>query len=265
MDEPALLQPEWQRKNVVPALSEYYDHIWVYGLPQICDPLAGVDVPASVRHKLIYTGYLERSALNDPPNHAPAPQNDDPFILVTPGGGGDGETLVDWVLRAYEADVDMQNRALIVLGPFMQSSRQAEFMTRAEALQKVDTITFDAHFERLVERTVGVVAMGGYNTFCEILSFDKRALIVPRTIPRREQYIRASRAEELGLVRMLCDDGVRRTEDMITALHDLPQQPKPSDSIVPGILDGLENVDRLVHQLLRKPSQTTPRLAERRS
>jgi predicted glycosyltransferase len=23
--------------------------------------------------------------------------------------------------------------------------------------------------------------MGGYNTFCEILSFDKRALIVPRT------------------------------------------------------------------------------------
>ena len=43
--------------------------------------------------------------------------------------------------------------------------------------------------------------MGGYNTFCEILSFDKRALIVPRTAPRMEQIIRASpRAEELGLV-----------------------------------------------------------------
>ena len=35
--------------------------------------------------------------------------------------------------------------------------------------------------------------MGGYNTFCEILSFDKRALIVPRTVPRLEQYIRAAR------------------------------------------------------------------------
>ena len=39
MDEPALLAPEWQRKNVLPALSDLYDEIWVYGLPQICDPL----------------------------------------------------------------------------------------------------------------------------------------------------------------------------------------------------------------------------------
>ena len=37
-------------------------------------------------------------------------------------------------------------------------------------------------------RAIGVVAMGGYNTFCEILSFDKRAIIVPRTAPRMEQY-----------------------------------------------------------------------------
>ena len=55
-------------------------------------------------------------------------------------------------------------------------------------------------------RAAGVVAMGGYNTFCEILSFDKPALIVPRTAPRLEQYIRAQRAAELGLVTMLSDD-----------------------------------------------------------
>ena len=261
MDEPSLLQPEWQRKKVIPALIEYYDHIWIYGLPQICDPLAGVDVPDSVRHKLIYTGYLERTSLNDPPQHSPGMQISDPFILVTPGGGGDGETMVDWVLRAYEADSEMPYRALIVLGPFMQSGQQADFMARAESLANVDTITFDAHIESLMERAVGVVAMGGYNTFCEILSFDKRALIVPRTKPRREQLIRASRAQELGLMRMLGDEGACETEDMITALHDLPQQPKPSDSIVPGILDGLENVDRLVQQLLRKRHQATPRLA----
>ena len=33
--------------------------------------------------------------------------------------------------------------------------------------------------------------MGGYNTYCEILSFDKPALIVPRMRPRLEQLIRA--------------------------------------------------------------------------
>ena len=43
MDDPDLLAPEWERKNVVPALRDLYDDIWVYGLPQICDPLEGVE------------------------------------------------------------------------------------------------------------------------------------------------------------------------------------------------------------------------------
>ena len=56
-----------------------------------------------------------------------------------------------------------------------------------------------------MEKATAVVAMGGYNTFCEILSLDKRALIVPRTQPRLEQHIRAVEAERLGLVRMLSE------------------------------------------------------------
>ena len=44
----------------MPALAELYDEIWVYGLPQICDPLEGIDVPPSVRDKMVYTGYLRR-------------------------------------------------------------------------------------------------------------------------------------------------------------------------------------------------------------
>ena len=50
MDDPSALESEWERKNAIPALSHYYDEIWVYGLPQICDPLAGLDLPLSVRH-----------------------------------------------------------------------------------------------------------------------------------------------------------------------------------------------------------------------
>ena len=38
MDEPKLLVPEWERKNVMPALRDLYDQIWVYGLPR-CHPL----------------------------------------------------------------------------------------------------------------------------------------------------------------------------------------------------------------------------------
>ena len=145
----------------------------------------------------------------------------------------------------------MPHPALIVLGPFMQPEHQVEFMARASQLKNVEMMTFDARMETLVDGALGVVAMGGYNTFCEILSFDKPALIVPRTAPRLEQYIRASRAQELGLVSLLVDQYARDPHMMATALRQLPQQKRPSDVVVPGLLDGLSNVNRLVERHLR--------------
>jgi predicted glycosyltransferase len=107
--------------------------------------------------------------------------------------------------------------------------------------------------ENLEDNAVGIVAMGGYNTFCEVLSLDKRAVIVPRTLPRREQLIRASQAQQLGLVRMLEDDGVRDAAVMAAALRELPRQSLPSEIVVPGLLEGLVNVSRLVEPWLRRP------------
>lgn len=126
MDEPFLLRREWERKNVTPALEALYDDIWVYGLPEIADPLQGIDASENVRRKMVYTGYLPRGVpqsadLNVPDAIEP------PYIMVTPGGGGDGATMIDWVLRAYEAVPDLPNRALLVLGPFMPPAVQREF------------------------------------------------------------------------------------------------------------------------------------------
>jgi predicted glycosyltransferase len=246
MDEPRLLEPEWQRKKALPALRDLYDEVWVYGLPQICDPLEGIAMPLRVRHKMVYTGYLHREVPKDgAPPRLPEITNR-PYLLVTTGGGGDGESLVDWVLRAYEHDPLLPYPALLVLGPFMHAERQAEFMDRAKKLKRVDAITFHGQLEALVARAAGVVAMGGYNTFCEVLSLDKRALIVPRTAPRLEQHIRASRAAELGLVSMLSDDGSHDPAVMAAALRALPRQNRPSEVVVPGLLEGLTNVSRLV-------------------
>ena len=119
--------------------------------------------------------------------------------------------------------------------------------------------TFDATLEYLIAGAQAVVAMGGYNTFCEVLSFDKRALLVPRTEPRREQFIRACRAQEAGLLTVLEDDGVRDVKRMATALRQLPQQNRPSDIIVPGLLDGLDNVNRLVGRIMdRRRARALP-------
>ncbi len=263
MDDPLALEPEWKRKNVLPALRDLYDDIWIYGLPQICDPLAGIVLPKSVRRKISYTGYLSRSLPSMPRPNVLDGFDGQPYVLVTTGGGGDGDALIDWVLRAYEHDPGLPHRAVLVFGPFMQPEAQADFLHRAERLSKVRAITFDARIEALIAGAAGVVAMGGYNTFCEILSFDKRAIIVPRTVPRLEQAIRAERAQDLGLVRMLPDDGARDVRRMAIALRHLTQQPLPSEVVVPGLLAGLENVNRLARRWLTsgRTPMTKPRLA----
>lgn len=252
LDDPGALEAEWQRKGAASALLQYYDAIWVYGLKEICDPLAGIDLPQSVRARLVYTGYLRRTA----PAPVPAPEvpavADGSFLLVTPGGGGDGDALIDLVLRAYETDRDLPFPALLVFGPFMLPECRARFAARVAGLERVHAITFDARIESLMTRAAGVVAMGGYNTFCEILSFDKRALIVPRTVPRREQWIRARRACELGLARMLDEEEGHDPGKMAAALRRLPEQPPPSATVIPGLLGGTEKVNRLARFWLER-------------
>jgi predicted glycosyltransferase len=248
IDDAAAIAPEWERKDVLPALQTLYDDIWIYGAASFWQTLEGLDLPSAVMDKITYTGYLRRPTVE--PSGAPdalaiAP----PYLLVTPGGGGDGAEMIDWVLAAYENEGEaIPFSALIVLGPFMPAEARQALALRAARLPRVQAITFDARIEHLMAGAAGVVAMGGYNTFCEILSFDKPALIVPRTAPRQEQLIRARRAEELGLARMLSDDGRRAPAAMAAALRELAGQDAPSRAMPPGLLDGFATLDGLLKE-----------------
>ena len=245
MDEPTLLKREWAGRDMLSAMDDLYDDIWIYGLEEFFNPLTTMDVTPALRDKIIYTGYLPRSL---PKEHRPSEKLDmeEPYILVTPGGGGDGATMVDWVMRAFEGDDAPPFGALMVLGPFMPPELRAEFMDRAAKLDRVKVISFDSRMEVLMANSVGVISMGGYNTFCEILSYDKRALVIPRMEPRKEQLNRATRAEELGLSKMLIPEGDLDTRTMVEALRNLPDQNKPSESLLPGMLDGLDRIGALV-------------------
>jgi predicted glycosyltransferase len=263
LDDPAILSDEWQRKGAGAAVADLYDEIWVYGLPQVCDPLDGLALPPAVRRKTVFTGYLRRplpsAAVPATGITAEAFGAEARCLLVTAGGGGDGAIMLDWVVRAYESDAALPYFALFVLGPFMPADDQQRLRTRIQALSRAMAITFDAYLETLIDRAAAVVTMGGYNTFCEVLSYDKPALIVPREHPRQEQRIRAERAAALGLAAMLRTNGTRDTGAMVTALRQLSQQAPPSAGIVPGLLDGLDNVQKLARRIMdRAPARLLP-------
>ncbi len=254
MDEPSLLKNEWERKEVAPVLEHLYHDIWAYGLKEMGSPIDGLGLSAMIENKISFTGYLGREIPSDRNWIAPT-NHDEPFILVTAGGGGDGVDLVDWVIRAYESGGEQPHRAIIVTGPFMPASEQQTFHERCEDLPNVEIITFDSHIELLMKKAIAIVAMGGYNTFCEILTLDKPALIVPRSVPRQEQLIRAERAVSLGLATMLDPASGLDPLQMAAALRDLPQQPRPSLARIPGLLAGHETIAEMVHEYLEPSEQ----------
>ncbi|MGI9407257.1 MAG: glycosyltransferase family protein [Hyphomicrobiaceae bacterium] len=253
LDDEEMLREEWDRKGAMAALENFYDDIWVYGRPEVCDPLAGLDAPQSVRDKMTYTGYLRRTSARVA-DLTEEEQIEEPYILVTTGGGGDGSALVDLVLQAYEQDPGILQNALVVLGPFMHRDAQFDFRQRAERLPRVHTLPFSSNLEHLMIGSQGVVAMGGYNTFCEILSFDKPSVIVPRTTPRLEQFIRASKMQEMGVVRMQAHDHPEGPKAMARAIRDMAEQPRPSEASPPGLLDGFSTIKSMVDGWLATPA-----------
>lgn len=193
IDDPVVVRREWDQVDAWSALHSIYDRILVYGDPTVLTTAQELALPKGLPGKVSFVGYLGRPI----PPHPRAREGADPLILVTTGGGGDGQALI----RAYArflAELPSPHpfpfRSLVVTGPLLSTARQQEALALFSGLaHPVEVISFTDRFEHMLAQASGVVAMGGYNTVVEILSASVPALLVPRREPRREQWIRAER------------------------------------------------------------------------
>ena len=247
MDEPNQLRQEWRKKDLMPRVNELFDEIWVYGPASFGNPLEGLPLNEQLNDRMHYTGFLRDTGDGFTPSDWERPQT--PYLLVTAGGGGDGAKLMDNVLRAYESGAELM-RAEMLYGPFMSAEAKAALNARIDRLDgKIAARAFEPHIEPLMHFASGVVAMGGYNTFCEILSHDKPALIAPRTRPRQEQQVRAAIAASQGILNVIDLDNPD-LDTLIRTLQTLPQQPPPSDAGINDLMTGLDRMaERVLHHL----------------
>ncbi len=209
LDDPDTVRREWRRTKSQAAIRRYYDAIWVYGDPMVYDPIHEYRFPADLAAKVRYTGYLDQrmrvlfAARDGVRLSAPKELPSHPFALCLLGGGQDGAQLADAFARA---ELPADTHGVILTGPFLPHDAQANLRQLAGGSSRLHVFGFLDEPAPLMERADRVVAMGGYNTIAEVLSFEKRALIVPRVKPRREQLIRAERLRDLGVVDVLHPD-----------------------------------------------------------
>lgn len=203
MDSAESTIAEWRAKNIYQTLNELYSEIWVYGSRDIYDPIREYEIPASVAAKMRFTGYIPRQI--PPLRKRPRIRRgmgiapDQRFVLITAGGGGDGHKVVDAYLTMLETLPIPKFKSMIVTGPMLAEEVYDELAARAHRL-KVRICKFYRKMEKAILAADCVVSMGGYNTMCEIVSAARPSLIIPRSVPREEQLLRARLFAARGLL-----------------------------------------------------------------
>jgi predicted glycosyltransferase len=248
LDDPTVACAEWARDGNDGAIRSYYDQIWVYGDPAIYDSAREYAFAPDIADKIVYTGYLDRSTFTSATaDEDVLRQLDIPHqarvALCYVGGGQDGAELAHTFAQA-PMPADMIG--VIITGPFMGAAEQQQLRHLVAQRPHLRQCAFLDEPAPLLRRADAVVAMAGYNTVCEILSFARRAMLVPRVHPRREQLIRAQQLSACGLVDMLHshDLSAPALGDWLANLEPLTVDPRHVID-----LGALERLPQLAHDL----------------
>lgn len=250
LDEPSTVRREWAKVLNEEAIRDYYDEIWVYGDPAVYDVVRECQFAAEIAAKARFVGYLDqrvRLALRPDDGLCSSSAlglSTDKFVLCSVGGGQDGSLLAEAFARAELPD---DTSGVILTGPFMAADLLVRLRAIAAANPRMTVLEFFLEPARLVRDAERVVIMGGYNSVCEALSFEKPALIVPRVKPRMEQMIRGQAVRAWGLVDVLHPDQLNPQ-----ALTRWLQEDKPAPQVHGRInFNGLFTIQALLERLLR--------------
>jgi predicted glycosyltransferase len=199
-DAPRATIAQWAGNGALELIEELYDEVWVYGMRELFDVATKYRLPTRIREKLRYMGYIHRVPCGHPFPDCRGTRE----ILVTVGGGTDGERLIDAYLAEAAPRVALMDiRSTIVAGPDLPQQAVGRLRRIASECDGVEWVDFEQCMSCRIRRADLVVSMGGYNTLCDIVVHRKPALIVPRTHPRLEQAIRAKLWERRQAVRVL--------------------------------------------------------------
>jgi len=251
LDAPARTAKVWKENGYYEMVESLYDLVLILGTAEIFDARIEYEFPSPASDKVEYCGYLQpQGILRDRGEIRRQLQveSDARLILVTVGGGEDGQSL----LQSYSAvlqdmPADARIHSLIVTGPEMSEAQRNLVARCAFRYPHVKVLEFTNDLMSYMNASDLVVSMGGYGTVSEILSLKKRAIIVPRFRPVQEQWIRAERMARLGLLTAIHPDSLTPQKLLESILAELGSDQVDRPSLE---LDGLPTLTCYVSMML---------------
>lgn len=241
LDEPARTRSSLRRTRDMATIARYYDEVWIYGEHGIFDPVAEYAFREDVAKKTCFCGYLRR------PSAPTTVHEGSPRALVTTGGGADGAPVITAYLEGLSAlPRAVQLRTTVVFGPHVDGESRRTILQRFGSLSDVEFLDFAPDLALHYEKADVIVSMAGYNTICELLSFRRPAVLVPRGNPVGEQLLRARLFAARGYFTYV--EPADLTPDLLIA-KVLEALKRPA-AVAPIDLDGLPRVRERVRSLL---------------
>jgi predicted glycosyltransferase len=238
LDAPHVVQNEWRESGTEALVRQYYHAIWVYGDQRLYDPVDEYQWSPTITSAVRFTGYLDQSQRLCPPNPTQSEWISQlrraygSVFLCTLGGGKDGYAVADAFVEAMGGRTEC---GVLLTGPFIPRDRFDALRLKVDRHQNLRIVNFSNEADQLVSQADGVVGMAGYNTVSSILSYHKSALLVPRVVPREEQWIRAQRLARQGIVQMVhpneLEPAAIRNWVERTRLEGLRGAPRPDHQI----------------------------------
>jgi len=258
LDAPETVLAEWEASESHQAIAEFFDEIWVYGDTKVCNPAQEYAWPTDSAKKIQYTGYLNQASRLEQTQGKEIEcldglgTEENQLVVCTLGGGQDGYALA----KAFANSLpDSTFKGVLLTGPFMPPELLRSLQEISKRHDNLRVLDFSSEADQLISRADRVIAMGGYNTVCSLLTFQKQALLVPRVFPRSEQWIRAQRLQHLGLLDVLHPNDLSPAAITQWLVEKSLKPSKASDVID---LNGLASIQNRCRDLVNKEPQIQP-------
>ena len=226
-------------------LNEYYDCILVHATKELSEfRTNGIFKKLKTSVPIYFTGYVvDKNTLR---YKVPKTNNKIKKILVTAGGGRDGEMIFKLVLQALKiVNKEKEIQAIFVLGP-LNKKRDTLGSIDQNWCKSVDSIP---NLNRLMFKLDLIISMAGYNTIAELFVSGAPAIIFPRP----NSYEQFNREKLFTKIR-----GISNVVDLKTKPEKLAKiilnmiksrRSKPARAYCQGQINSVKIIDNLIKKI----------------
>ncbi len=256
IDHPNVVCELWHKEMTYQAIREYYDEVLIYGCKDVFDAACHYGMDTEFPGRVRYCGYV---CSEEPLKTREQVRENlrlvrEKLVVVTAGGGHDAYPLMQTCMEACQLlGRDATFDAFFITGPLMDPAQREQLRAQGRGLG-VRVITSVEDPPSFINAADLVITMAGYNSLCEVVSLNRKALVVPRLGPRAEQRMRARLFQERGLIDVLDPREVSARKLAERILVDLERTDFPSSNAAIDTTGARNVVGRLLELALERPA-----------